>query len=91
MPMSDVRSWVERQRESHAREDIAEARRMAALSAEERLTLLASLCASAFKVLEGLSPEKRREALEWRQPLPPSSVAALARLRREYKGPPRGR
>lgn len=64
---------------------------MAALSPEERATLLGSLCASAFKVLEGLPPEEQRRVLSWRDPLPESSVAALARLRRDYRGRTGGR
>ena len=64
---------------------------MAALSSEERAALLASLCASAFKVLEGLPPEEQRRVLSRRAPLPASSVAALARLRHEYRGRMSGR
>ena len=59
---------------------------MAALSPEERAELLASLCASAFRVLEALPEAERRRALEWRDPLPAGSVAAMARLRKAYRG-----
>lgn len=83
--MMDVRTWVEKQRASHAREDEKEARRLAALTPEERGELLESLCASAFKVLSGLPPEEQRRALDWRDPLPADTVAALARLRRAYR------
>lgn len=89
--MMEVRTWVERQRASHEREALREAQRMAALSPEERATLLSSLCASAFKVLEGLSAEEKRRVLEWRDPLPATTVAALARLRKQYRGSPGGR
>lgn len=89
--MMDVRTWVERQRASHAREDEKEAQRSAALSPEERAELLASLCASAFRVLKALPPEQQQEALLWRDPLPPDSVAALSRLREAYRGRRGGR
>jgi len=89
--MMDLRTWVERQRASHAREDEKEARRLAALSPEERAELLASMCASAFRVLKALPPEERRRALAWRDPLPADSVAALARLRSAYRGNRGGR
>lgn len=87
----DVRTWVEKQRASHARQDQEEARRLAALSAEQRGELLASLCASAFRVLNALPPDEQRRALEWRDPLPAESVVALARLRKAYRGKPGGR
>ena len=83
--MMDVRTWVERQRASHAREDEKEAQRLAALSPEERAALLASLCASGFRVLDALPPDERRKALSWRDPLPADSVAALSRLRQAYR------
>jgi hypothetical protein len=89
--MMDVRTWVEKQRASHARQDQEEARRLAALSAEQRGELLASLCASAFRVLNALPPDEQRRALEWRDPLPAESVVALARLRKAYRGKPGGR
>ena len=82
--MMDVRTWVERQRASHAREDEKEA-------PEERAELLASLCASAFRVLKDLPPDEQRRALLWRDPLPASSLAALSRLRKAYRGRPGGR
>ena len=78
----------ERQRASHAREDEQEARRLAALSPEERAELLASLCASALRVLRALPPEEQKRALLWRDPLPPDSIAALARLRKAYRRRP---
>lgn len=89
--MMDVRTWVEKQRASHAREDEKEARRLAALSPEERAELLASLCASAFRVLKALPPEEQSRALLWRDPLPADSVAALSRLRQAYRGSRGGR
>jgi hypothetical protein len=89
--MMDVRTWVEKQRASHAREDEAEARRLAALSPEARAELLASLCASAFRVLKALPEAEQRSALAWRDPLPADSVAALARLRKAYRGTRGGR
>lgn len=81
----DVRTWVQKQRASHESEARREAERVGAMSDQARSELLASLCAAAFKVLEALPPEERRRALEWRAPLPASSTAALARLRREYR------
>lgn len=89
--MMDVRTWVERQRASHAREDEQEARRLAALSPDERAELLAALCAGAFRVLKALPPDEQQKALLWRDPLPASSLAALSRLRKAYRGRPGGR
>jgi len=89
--MMDVRTWVDRQRASHARENENEARRFAELSPEARAELLVTLCASAFKVLDALPLEERERALEWRDPVPAHSVAAMARLRKSYRGNPGGR
>ena len=88
--MMDVRTWVERQRASHAREDAKEARRFAAMSPEERAELLVTLCTASFRVLDAMPPEERKRALEWRDPLPAHSVAAFARLRKAYRGKPDG-
>jgi hypothetical protein len=44
-----------------------------------RLEILASLCRGAIHQLEGRSD--RRRMLDWRDPLPRSTVNALARLR----------
>ncbi len=89
--LMDVRTWVEKQRASHARQDQEEARRLVALPAEQRGELLASLCASAFRVLNALPPEAQRRALEWRDPLSAESLASWARLRKAYRGRPDGR
>lgn len=89
--MMDVRTWVERQRASHAREDEKEAQRLAALSPEARAELLASLCAGAFRVLQALPSGERQKVLLWRDPLPADSVAALSRLRKAYRGRSGGR
>jgi hypothetical protein len=76
----DVRSWVERQRQTHDARDRETAARVAAMSYAERAALQRSLCLSLMKVVQGLPEEARRKALA-PVPLPPGSVRALARLR----------
>ncbi|MFN8544939.1 MAG: hypothetical protein U0807_12165 [Candidatus Binatia bacterium] len=51
------------------------------LSTDERLRLTALACRGAARQLAGRAD--RRRLLDHRDPLPPSTVAALARLRHE--------
>lgn len=53
---------------------------------QERLDLLKSLCADAVRMLQAMPEERRRRALEYRQPLPESSQRALQRLRNAATG-----
>jgi len=77
--------WVEDERDSLLRE-VADYRD---LSPEERGRLLAAACRAAARVLR--SRPDRDLALETLDPLPESTIKALARLRREaQRGQDRG-
>jgi hypothetical protein len=80
----DVRTWVERQQESHARADREEAERFRRMSTAERARVLQGLCRSAMQALASAPEATRQRALAFRAPLPDSSVKALARLRKAY-------
>ena len=80
----DVREWIERQRASHARADDEELARIRRMTPEERWALQRALCLSAMELLFTLPEDQRRKVLESRDPLPPSSEAALKRLRAEH-------
>jgi len=80
----DVREWIERQRASHARADDEEIARVRQMTPAERWELQRALCRSAMELLFALPEAQRRRVLESRDPLPPSSEAALRRLRAEY-------
>jgi hypothetical protein len=68
-------------RELHSVEDeVAWAR---SLTPEERLRVVASLCRDAM-ILLNMNPN-RDKILAMKDPLPPSTVAALARLRKTRK------
>ncbi|MHB8878151.1 MAG: hypothetical protein ACYC8T_31020 [Myxococcaceae bacterium] len=82
----DVHTWIERQRKSHRRLDLEEAERFRKLGPEERSRLVATLCRSGMEILLSLPDERRTKALEFREPLPESSVRLLARLRELYAG-----
>ena len=71
--------WVVDNRTSVLRE-VEEYRAMAP---EQRLERLHLACKTALKFIEG-NPD-RRAVLEFRDPLPRSSVKAMERLRREAK------
>jgi hypothetical protein len=79
-----AREWIERQRASHAKADEAEAERIRRMTPDERWELERALCRSAMEMLLALPEEARRKVLADRDPLPPSSDAALKRLRAEY-------
>ena len=80
----DVRTWIERQRESHDRRDRETAGRMGALSPAERADLQRSLSQSMMKVILAMPADQRDAVLKTRTPLPESSVRALARLRANH-------
>ena len=80
----NIREWIERQRASHARADDEEIARVRRMTPTERWELQRALCRSAMELLFTLPEDHRRKVLESRDPLPPSSEAALKRLRAEY-------
>jgi len=80
----DVREWIERQRVSHARADDEEFARIRRMTPEERSELHRALCRSAMAWVLALPEDQRQKVLEYRDPLPASSEAALKRLRAEY-------
>jgi hypothetical protein len=76
---SALPGWVSSNTESLARE----ARPYVGLSPERRAELMASACRAAAAVAYS-RPDAAR-VFAWRDPLPPSSVALLARLRETYR------
>lgn len=84
-----VREWVERMRTAHERVELEELRRGRLLSQQERIAATQAASALARRTLDAMSPEVRARALAHRDPLPESSVRALARLRASAQGKPR--
>ena len=80
----DVREWIERQRASHARADDEEIARIRQMTPTERWKLQRALCRSAMEGVLALPEDQRQKVLEYRDPLPASSEAALKRLRADY-------
>lgn len=78
---TDLPGWVKSGAES-ARD---KARLSRDLSLEDRLKASAAVCATASYML-ALNP-KRKRVLQWVDPVPQSTVAALARLRRDARRP----
>ena len=68
-------AWIVSNEESVRRE----AARYRAMTPEDRLELVFSACEDAITILA--MQEDPQRALDWVDPLPPSSVAVLARLR----------
>lgn len=82
-PMADLPGWVVDDRASVAKE----AAPYRELTAEQRSALLAAACRAAARQLA--SRADRQRILAYRDPLPPSSVAILRRLREEHRKRPR--
>lgn len=76
-----VREWVARMRAVHERVDREELLRARALTQRERVAALQSASVLALQTLKAMHPEVRARALAQRDPLPESSVRAIARLR----------
>ena len=55
------------------------------LGPSERARLLASACRSGVQLMRLKSAEDRARVLEYRDPLPPESEAALERMRQQYR------
>lgn len=79
-PMTPLPRWVVSDRESIERE----AAPYRGLSPQERWRLTAAACRAAARQLA--SRPDRERLLAYRDPLPPESVAAFARLRAAYRG-----
>lgn len=69
--------------------DVADAQRVRAMSVEDRLKIVRALCRDAARLLAAMPAERRRKALEYRDPVSESTRAALRRLRSAVgrKGP----
>lgn len=80
--LAKLPGWVVDDVESVRRE----ASRYRGMTPEEKVDLVARACRTAA-VLVDASPNRQR-ALALIDPLPPSSVAALDRLRRQYRTAP---
>lgn len=79
--MAEVPKWVVDDAASIAEE----AAPYVTMRAEERLQHLAAACRAAARLLE--LREDAQIALDYEDPLPESSLRALARLRAEARGP----
>lgn len=82
--LTKLPGWVVDDVESVRRE----AARYRGMTPQEKIELVASACRTAATLLDA-SPNRRR-ALTYADPLPPASVAALSRLRRQYREARRG-
>lgn len=83
----DVREWIERMRAAHERADAAEFARVRAMTLEERVAALKAASRTGARLLAAVPPEARARARAQREPLPESTLRALARLREEARDP----
>lgn len=77
----DLPGWAKR-REAI---DADEARRLRDMTPVQRLELLRALCRDAARLLRAMPDDRRKRALEFRDPVPESTRAALARLRAAHR------
>lgn len=80
-----VREWLKRVSAAHERADQEELSMLRARTQEQRVAALEATSRTARGVLDAMSPEARGRALAHRDPLPESSVRALAMLREKAR------
>lgn len=76
-----VRQWIAKMQAASDRADAEELLRLRALTQEQRVAELQAISRATLVTLQAMRPELREKALAWRDPLPPSTEAALKRLR----------